>query len=1291
MSNELLSLNISPNSPANMSSSDAGSDDEIRVPRGRAARRMLKLASSPDASPTISSRDVPSGKVVEEDLYSVTPIRRNRQTTPSIHDANSPSTNRNSTSLFVSPSKSNASASDDEELPTNLFRDKQRFAELVAQKRAEREAREAEAAEEQERNRLESRRSPLRIIEDDVQTTGSQDAQDADVDRIMSDATQPTRKASKKAMLEIERETQRMARQQALAHQMKVKKKFTMTDLLARFDNGAVSVASLPAAPVDDSSASSAPNSDASEPQSVRRRRHTPPSSPPTPLDRQRALVERGALSKLMPARQDSLASLAQNDDSGDELLDMAELLSSSRRPKSPRAATEEASKPGLKLARLGKTVALESDSDSADDELEIIHQGVNHHRIFDQARSRTKRQNTDSRAIHTLKHLSRAGADVNRVSRRRMKSAKPIVLPHVLEAQLRARAQEQARMQQLERVAELKSRGVVILSAEDRDKEAEDLENLLEKARQDALKLRKSERKGLQTNEDGKIVAVASDDEDEDEDYEGSEMEDEIEDESDGQEDELIDDAADEDEEDDVEDGLDEEAEGSTNGELEAEDSAIAQIQEQSDDEEAVQALQSRRQTTRQRKSRVVLDDEDEEHSASSQVRSQTPLRTPAEDPFAAFGFGNHNPGSSLMSPTQAFHATMQTPSQLTQQDSMEVFNRLAPPTVSSMPPVPSAFEYQTQYESQTSVVPASQSHVSQQIQLPFEMLAPQTPISKAKRSEPLPSIVTPGWEPTQDDGLPNLWQATANLRREDTLDSVLEQSSTQDTVAIRIAESPAPAKLTRLVRGQRREVMADDSDEDEAEQVPGGSSKNAFREMSRKRKEALTAAERAEAEMQAKNMMDEQADESDDEYAGLGGDDFVAPETEQDHDIIDSSHIEVDEQALAAHYAERQRIEDEANANKLFKDLTTGALRRKQANMFDLDEDEADVALRRRQMRQQEEARRRRLLLQDDGIANLAHGKQSKGKDAFLKAIADDDDAELDDDDMLDIEGDAERVVVTATPENDAAAQSQQTIAPLQEISGNKRRREGASTERLPATKRRTQVSAFRAPASLLEIKESLSFLLEEPNALVTVPVVDEVDSGDEHNEDDEAQEFESDSEDEVEAEKARQNDGGFAPDRVMMPSPARLPATQRRTAANAVIDRLSMKRGASNTDALSNGPSAWASPLTSGGGLHGIPSLLRRATTNTAFAANERGVTTSAGGSTLSRENSTGSNAGSTKMGGSKKSSLAYQARAEERRVIVEAGVRQRAENTRRIAEMRRSAGGVLQGRGFGGSFE
>lgn len=54
----------------------------------------------------------------------------------------------------------------------------------------------------------------------------------------------------------------------------------------------------------------------------------------------------------------------------------------------------------------------------------------------------------------------------------------------------------------------------------------------------------------------------------------------------------------------------------------------------------------------------------------------------------------------------------------------------------------------------------------------------------------------------------------------------------------------------------------------------------------------------------------------------------------------------------------------------------------------------------------------------------------------------------------------------------------------------------------------------------------------------------------------------------------------------------------------------------------------------------------------------------------------------------MGGSKKANLAYQARADERKAIVEASARRKAENTRKIAEMRRVSSGGFGGLGFGG---
>ena len=176
-----------------------------------------------------------------------------------------------------------------------------------------------------------------------------------------------------------------------------------------------------------------------------------------------------------------------------------------------------------------------------------------------------------------------------------------------------------------------------------------------------------------------------------------------------------------------------------------------------------------------------------------------------------------------------------------------------------------------------------------------------------------------------------------------------------------------------------------------------------------------------------------------------------------------------------------------------------------------------------------------------------------------------------------------------------------------------------------------------------------ESVSFLLDEPHAATVGPSVLELSSDSEAE--DERQRpgarVEEDHED-LEEEKARQNDGGYAPDREIMPPP-RLPASQRRTAAKpAVVDRLSLKRGSSNVESA-HGRTAWAAPANGG---FKVPSLLRRATTNTAIGANERGVTTSAG---LSRESS------GVKMGGTKKSSLANQARDAERKAIVEASAK------------------------------
>jgi mediator of replication checkpoint protein 1 len=217
------------------SQSSAEEDEEeegiVRRPQGRAARRMLNMAAPNPATQNDS----------DEDLYSATPlnpasIRRRREAFERAASG-SPlgSSHRKGTGLFVSPTKTAVDNSDEEdELPRP-----HKLAELVAQKRAERLARESEQQKAKKARKSNGQHEVEHASSDLPEEVfeGSQDVPaNPDVDRILSDAARPTRKASKKAMIEMERETQRLARQQALAHQIKVKKKFSTNDLFARFN-----------------------------------------------------------------------------------------------------------------------------------------------------------------------------------------------------------------------------------------------------------------------------------------------------------------------------------------------------------------------------------------------------------------------------------------------------------------------------------------------------------------------------------------------------------------------------------------------------------------------------------------------------------------------------------------------------------------------------------------------------------------------------------------------------------------------------------------------------------------------------------------------------------------------------------------------------------------------------------------------------------------------------------------------------------------------------------------------
>ena len=173
---------------------------------------------------------------------------------------------------------------------------------------------------------------------------------------------------------------------------------------------------------------------------------------------------------------------------------------------------------------------------------------------------------------------------------------------------------------------------------------------------------------------------------------------------------------------------------------------------------------------------------------------------------------------------------------------------------------------------------------------------------------------------------------------------------------------------------------------------------------------------------------------------------------------------------------------------------------------------------------------------------------------------------------------------------------------------------------------------------PTTIAEIRESLSFLVDEP----LVPDSQHSDSEDE-DEDNDAMDVDATTETSRQGESRR--------------------VLQRAS----VVNRVSTAR-AENEDP--HGPMAFHAPTSTSTSTFKVPSLLRRAT-NLSSTSNSSG-----GASTATTETN-------VRMGGSKKSNIHYQAREAERKKIVEAADRKRKEEVKKSVrgKGRRSMLGVL----------
>ncbi|KAJ6114789.1 hypothetical protein N7486_000567 [Penicillium sp. IBT 16267x] len=1046
---------------SNDSSDDSDDEDDIVQPKGRMAARMqggerqseekedsafarlskaLRAEREQPYKPKLQ-KESPApdleaeAESSEDDLPTAAPRRKNnaaKRQSPDAEDRSRHSTPRarSYSPLFVSsPAADEQDQSDDADGENEKpAKGNARFLALVAQKRKEREER-----EKIEEEKKAARKAQMEKLNSDMVSGEESEAENPTSAHKLSQKARQPRKASKKALDEMRQETQRMSRNMQLAHQAQTKKKITKESFFARFNFGQPEApVAEPAQANSSSTASSQQSSDAE----VHKNRDTPHTSPV----REPSGPEKPTDIATVQGQPESNGREATASTAGQPAVEKAPAPEELSAPKEPIVLPSHpaAKKETFKLTRRPVRVLMSRQEiaqhqleDSDSDDLEVVTSAAKSRSIaaFENLPAQKMQESASMIRLKALAHLT----SPTRKS--------PSMTSSDLSADLLYRARQQAAKERQERIEELRAKGVVIETAEERAAMEDDMEDLVEKARREADEIKRLERAARKNGED-------PDDEEDDDDYELSGSEDGAQGSDDEDEDEdarsfngnkgLIEQEADDGDE-------------SSDGESDA---------LPADFEEQVPG------TRRKRPTRVVSDDEDEEE-AQQQVPS-TPVRAPSHAAQSADRprfLGMESPNMS-MGLTQAFAGTLADDNDDTSQPASATIPFSLPDPGQPVPRLRHG-------DSEILVRDSQEQHDEPDFMANYHQNVTRVSESPAG---PAFSQYSQLPDPTQDEGFV-FSPFDPNKRFRGT-----PPVSTVDTVLVGPSQSPLVERKRKQLRRGRAADLSMVEEEEEEKSNDGGFEidPNAFNVMKRAAKKPTVAYDKKNSK--AKNVVDEAAEESEDEYAGLGGasDDSDDEENAYDKQMInDNSGETVDEKELAALNAVYDRNRDEKDVAKLLKDITTGALRRRRGadDDFDLD-DSDDEHLARRREKQREFAKMRKALLADDKIGELADNPK---KAAFFRALEDrdvEDDFELEFLEEKDSGSQNESQGMAAGEQQDGVANdSNKRKRPLEPSAVD-------ATNRPPPNLRRTPASAMsKKPATLAEIRESLSFLTETP----------------------------------------------------------------------------------------------------------------------------------------------------------------------------------------------------------------
>ncbi|EON98197.1 putative mrc1-like domain-containing protein [Phaeoacremonium minimum UCRPA7] len=1315
---------IRTNSPdqtaAESSEGDDDDEEDIIRPRGRLAARMLGINKTVDETQS-DKQDDPRERVKKmlqkaaepaekpqtteevdmadaEDDADELPVhrrklknRQHRSTTPrAATPARSPTP---APSLFVTPDKAGSPSQrsqadeqndDDSDVPAIKS---DRFKALVERKRAERKAREAE----EERKKAARMAGQAELMQDESEDDVSDITDDEGGRKLTQEVKRPAaRKASKKALEEMNRETQRMSRALQLAHEAKTKKKITKASLFERFNFKPEKPEGVTMKEPTTSSSRPATPTSSTHTDTEMKDADTPPSSPPARVEHVLGKTQTTAPSTGVQQMDTNAQLTSRPDIEGDDPPTIEEFLatSSSRKQEkstTPTQITEPAKdkKPittkrniRVKLPAIkANLVTIESDEELVITETKKSKIDA----IFDRI---PEKKAKESNSIHALRRLAHIDSPEKKPNRKVTKSA---MTAGELQAQLQQRARQQAKLERDRRLEMLKAKGIHIQTEEEREREMAQVEDIVARARHEAEEIMQREREAAKKakKESGEADPLAWDDSD-DSDFAGDAPEEPSEIELSGSEEEVDDiragnsgsEVEDQEEEDVVEDStkknpgaaimFDEEAESN---ESESEDDWVDPDEEEernrwgaSEDEDDTHDIATKPKPRRSKKHVTILsDDEDNDVESTPKPKTQYP-----QSPAVPKTDSPQVPTSVLRSATKTFipglPVTMGGPAGLgltqifagTMDDSQADSAGGSPmefmPTFDSFPEtqVSQVAENDMIYDSQ----PQGTQNESQGIHL--DITQSQEHGFDSILNDLRGTQTSDMLEPSQDAGFQNYTPLKERFVEapHSTIDTVVLNSTQPTQPHNEEHDSPLVQRKGRLRRKIAQAPESDDDVDDNnmaiEEDEFGFGTTNAFdtlKDAAIREKKRKARHDFDKKKSKAKEMVEDQAEESEDEYAGLGGADGEDSDNESAasvHEMIDDNTQAngLDDAKLAAFYADRERANDEKQVEKLFRDITSGMLRRKRGADYDLS-DSDDGGEARRRMKRRQFAKMQKALFADERISKVAENPRNQ---AFMKTIED-----LGSDDDMDF-----LFEPPAPPQSqDSQSQEPQTVPDSQPVAARQPLAPAKAVNRPPAAARRTKNG--KKPSNIGEIRESLSNLLEEPSLNTVISATD----------------LGSDSDD---ADDEDQNARGSNKEN-------NAPQNPRRT-NTAIVDRISLKRQGSSSvsTASAGGRMAFAAPSTTGGSFK-VPALLRRATTNSLMSSSS----SSSGGNGHAAGASGFGEEAKIKKSAGKRSGINYFARENERRAAMEESAKRREAKKFKGAEGRVKVVGGLFGAG------